>query len=130
MPTNAQFEYACKAGTTTLFHNGGNSIKNLSLVGCNTTWISGGVLVGCYSPNLWGIYDTIGVIYEWCRDWAGDVSADPVVDPCGPVTGTCRVMRPDPNQTYLNSDNMGSRLPNESKFSSYSPYGFRVVIEQ
>ena len=100
LPTEAQWEYACRAGTTTTF----NFEKDIVNSECESTnldemaWYyenSGGQTheVGQKCPNNWGIYDMLGNIREWCRDWSGNCLEDSVTDPKGPNHGSDRVIR-------------------------------------
>ena len=90
LPTEAQWEYACRAGTTTALYNG----KNLTIIdGFDSNldeiaWYdknSNGTThpVGLKKPNAWGIYDMLGNIYELTRDWSGDYSSETKIDPLG-----------------------------------------------
>lgn len=93
LPTEAQWEYACRAGTTSAYNNGGDSEDDLKQVGrykknsevssfrlFNSTY-----QVGSYAPNLWGLYDMHGNVGEFCLDWAGDLIGghDPECVPLG-----------------------------------------------
>ena len=109
LPTEAEWEYACRAGTSTALNNGKDlSEENLSEVGRysgNSEWSGnpdgkGGydehTVVGMYLPNAWGFYDMHGNVWEWCLDWyqrGSAFSSDAAVDPVGPYTGTMRVVR-------------------------------------
>lgn len=90
LPTEAQWEYACRAGTTTGLNNGTNltstegACRNLDEV----AWYrqnSGGKthLGGLKRPNAWGLHDMHGNLWEWCADWLGDYPTGPVADPPG-----------------------------------------------
>lgn len=75
LPTEAQWEYACRAGTTSLFNNGGDTENDMNVVGryYGNRWDGrGGVnylaIVGSYQPNVWGLYDMHGNAWELCRD--------------------------------------------------------------
>jgi uncharacterized repeat protein (TIGR02543 family) len=70
LPSEVQWEYACKAGTTTAYNNGKTlSLQNMLEVGCcYDDYHVGGVEVGLYQPNAWGLYDMHGNVYEWCTD--------------------------------------------------------------
>ena len=106
LPTEAQWEYACRAGTTTALNNGTN-ITNEYLDGnmfklgrsyYNMKDGKGGyeytTVVGCYLPNAWGLYDMHGNAREYCLDWYKEnIGEDPVTDPKGPETGYKRVLR-------------------------------------
>ena len=88
LPTYAQWEYACRAGTTTVY-NTGNDESALAAAGwyaANSN--SSPHLVGQKAPNGWGLYDMHGNIWELCRDWNGGNRTGP--DPVGPASGTYR----------------------------------------
>jgi len=99
LPTEAEWEYAYRAGTTTAFYNGGitncsGSDSNASAIGWydyNTS--SATKPVGQKIPNVWGLYDLAGNVNEWPHDWYGSYSSSAVTDPWGPSTGTTRVIR-------------------------------------
>ena len=95
LPTEAQWEYACRAGSTTRYFFG---VEETSLD--DYAWYeenSHGHThpVGDKRPNAWGLYDMHGNAWEWCQDWYGRnyYAASPAADPVGPVTGTDRVGR-------------------------------------
>lgn len=102
LPTEAQWEFACRAGTTTALNSG----KNLSsIVQCDEMaevgryYYNGGEIgyhttVGSYLPNFWGLYDMHGNVQELCLDWGkNDIGSDSVIDPKGPGSGDRRVLR-------------------------------------
>ncbi len=105
LPTEAQWEYACRAGTTTALNSGKNltdaeECPNMAEVGrynYNRNDGRGGysehTKVGSYLPNAWGLYDMHGNVSEWCLDWRGDYPASAVTDPAGADSGSNRVMR-------------------------------------
>ena len=109
LPTEAQWEYACRAGTTTAWNDGTDitgesfcphlgklalychSLKKY-LNSRNDRKIPGPV--GLHLPNAWGLYDMHGNIEEWCLDWySEEQSVEPATDPKGPKTGTGHVLR-------------------------------------
>ena len=98
LPTEAQWEYACRAGTTSTYNNGGNTEENLKTLGRysgNQNDGRGGysqhTTVGSYAPNAWGLYDMHGNVYEWCLDWSGTLAGG--TDPKGATSGSTRVQR-------------------------------------
>ena len=90
LPTEAEWEYACRAGTTTPYGGTGN-LDEMGWYGGN----SGGEThpVGQKKPNAWGLYDMHGNVWEWCADWFGDYPSGSVTDPTGPSSGETRVRR-------------------------------------
>ncbi len=101
LPTEAEWEYAARSGTTTAFATGDMTTQtssgfdpNLDIIGWYA-YNSGTSIqpVGLKKPNNWGLFDMHGNVMEWCQDWKGNYSPNPVTDPVGPATGTERVMR-------------------------------------
>lgn len=91
LPTEAQWEYACRAGTTTRFCSG-NSESALSKVAWWSSNSDGKVhSVGTRSPNAWGFYDMHGNVWEWCSDWYAALRGGK--DPAGAQSGSGRVIR-------------------------------------
>jgi formylglycine-generating enzyme required for sulfatase activity len=103
LPTEAEWEYACRAGTTTPFHYG--EAFSSRLANFNGRYPYGGAIkgpnleqtsrVGSYQPNGWGLYDLHGNVWEWCQDYYGEryYAKSPREDPQGPTTGVMRVVR-------------------------------------
>jgi len=123
LPTEAQWEYACRAGTSTALNSGknlttadlDNACPNVDEVGRyrhnhpggyssnrSRSTASGTAKVGSYLPNAWGLYDMIGNVGEWCLDWHM-LSPQETVDPVGPDSGAGRVRRGGswPSYTYV-----------------------------
>ena len=133
LPTEAQWEYACRAGTTSKYNNGGdteNDLKQLGRYWDNRSDGKGGYTdahtkVGSYEPNAWGLYDMHGNVLEWCLDWYGSLSSG-VTDPVGSSSGSYRVLRG--GSWGYNADGCASsdRILDDPS-SVYYCYGFRLV---
>ena len=101
LPTEAEWEYACRAGTTTPFHTGETLSTDQANYNGNSTYGDGkkGIYrekttpVGSFAPNAWGLYDMHGNIWQWCQDWHGGYQRTDVVDPQGPKSGKYRSLR-------------------------------------
>jgi len=91
LPTEAEWEYACRAWTTTAYNTGATISDNTGWYNDNSG--SKSHEVGLKPPNAWGLYDMHGNVYEWCWDWKGSYSSSPANDPTGAVTGSSRVLR-------------------------------------
>lgn len=88
LPTEAQWEYACRAGTAGSLAGGLDSVAWYGGNGGEET-----KPVGEKQPNAWGLHDMLGNVWEWCADRYGDYPSDAVRDPRGPSSGTRRVFR-------------------------------------
>jgi formylglycine-generating enzyme required for sulfatase activity len=134
LPTEAQWEYACRAGTTTPFNTG----RNLTTDQANydgTRPYNGNPKgeyrrtttdVWSFPANAWGFYDMHGNVWEWCSDWYGSYPSGSATDPTGRDTGRCRVLRGG-------SWDNGSDLCRSADRYSLTPvirigYGFRVAL--
>ncbi|MBL8470790.1 MAG: formylglycine-generating enzyme family protein [Rhodocyclaceae bacterium] len=101
LPTEAQWEYACRAGTQTPFSFGGNITPDQVNYDGSRPYAGASkgeyrqktVPVASLPPNDWGLYEMHGNVWEWCADWYGDLSANPATDPAGPAEGARRVLR-------------------------------------
>jgi formylglycine-generating enzyme required for sulfatase activity len=90
LPTEAEWEYACRAGSTTAYAFG-NELSDL--VANFDGKVGETVPVESYGPNAWGLYQMHGNVFEWCADWWGPYSPERAVDPKGPDVGSFRVFR-------------------------------------
>jgi len=107
LPTESEWEYADRAGTTTAFYLGSglhSGEANFNgqfeydasvgiIINPSGIYLAQTTAVGSYAANGWGLYDMIGNVWEWCQDWYGAYPAGSAVDPQGPATGSNRVMR-------------------------------------
>jgi len=124
LPTEAQWEYACRAGTTTAY-SVGNVLypeqANYHDVGANKT-----LPVGAYAPNAWGLYDMHGNVWEWCSDLYSDYLTETQTNPKGPSTGGPHSIRGGSwyhYSRYLRSACRDHAFPDYR----YNTLGFRVV---
>ena len=134
LPTEAEWEYACRAGTTTRFHFGDDE----SQLG-EYAWFDGNAYykdekyahrVGQKKPNPFGLYDMHGNVYEWCGDWFDSdyYVSSPLRDPRGPSSGSSRVLRGgswDFEPSYVRCARRSNSTPDSRFFND----GFRVVLE-
>lgn len=137
LPTEAQWEYACRAGSTTAYFWGnalnGDKANCDGRYPCGTTtegkYIGKTTPVGSYQSNAWGLYDMHGNVYEWCQDWYGDYPSGSVTDPAGPSSGSYRVIRGGGWLYYARRCRSADRCGNVPA-DRISSLGFRVVRGQ
>lgn len=144
LPTDAQWEYACRAETTSALNSGKNltdpyECPNMAEVGryaYNVNDGKGGIsnkkhtVVGCYLPNAWGLYDMHGNVSEMCLDWSkGKLGTESVTDPKGPDTGQTRLTRGgsfiEDAELCRSAARAISIMPSASPFGCT---GFRLVL--
>jgi formylglycine-generating enzyme required for sulfatase activity len=135
LPTEAQWEYACRAGTVAAYNWGADYIDdskanyNASILDANNlsagTSLGRTTGVGSYAPNAWGLYDMHGNVSELCWDWYGSYSGGAQTDPTGADSGDARVRRGGAKGSgrYLRSAYRDSIVPNGRNLST----GFRIV---
>ncbi|WP_442508631.1 SUMF1/EgtB/PvdO family nonheme iron enzyme [Novipirellula sp. SH528] len=95
LPTEAEWEYACRAGTTTARYGDLKDIAWSFQTTDEGEGSSGHGAVGKKKPNAWGLYDMLGNVAEWCSDWEGPTPTQNSADPTGPESGQNRVVRGD-----------------------------------
>lgn len=91
LPTEAEWEYAARAGTETAFAFGDTITQEQANFGYGDAGKA--VAVGSYKSNAFGLYDMHGNVWEWCQDWLSPCPDKAVSDPTGPATGTERILR-------------------------------------
>lgn len=120
LPTESEWEYACRAGTTTRYSTGDKE-ADFEREG----WSAGDHPVGQKEPNKWGLYDMHGNVWEWCQDWYGPYGSEAVTDPTGLVSGTGRVIR---GGSYANEQSRSSAVRSlRVPYQGFS-VGFRIII--
>lgn len=93
LPTEAEWEYSCRANTTSECYWGGDFMITGDYAWNIENSDSKTHPVGQKKPNAFGLYDMSGNVFEWCSDWHGAYSNDSLTDPVGPATGSARVIR-------------------------------------
>ncbi|MDO4571316.1 MAG: formylglycine-generating enzyme family protein [Planctomycetia bacterium] len=120
-PTEAQWEYACRAGTT------GAYAGDLNSMGWHWGNSDAESPVAQKEPNPWGLYDMHGNLWEWCADWHGPYSNDSATDPAGPESGSGRVHRGGCFEQYEESCRSAWRDSKPPLFYSCGT-GFRPIL--
>jgi sulfatase modifying factor 1 len=140
LPTETEWEYACRAGSSTAYNwgndidcgkamYGNNSLKSnecIDDVKSKGLTIDQPAPVKSYHPNAWGLYDMHGNVWEWCHDWYGDYTVSTEIDPLGPDSGTMRVRRGGSWFKYGHSCRSANRNSGHPS-SRYKTTGFRLV---
>jgi len=128
LPTEAEWEYACRAGTTTPFHTGDSlpeSFRKHQVMEGRPFKVP--LEVGKNCPNAWGLFDMHGNVEEWCFDWYGPYNRTSLKDPVGYAEGDFKVARGGSHSTityYLRSANRMGTVPESRSWLT----GFRPVI--
>lgn len=148
LPTEAEWEYACRAGTTTVFNTGdhlpdgfqkfkmNNKVLNRFFTKAERfppeyrDWPKAAALRVAQTPaNAWGLFDMHGNVEEWCLDWYGPYEAADAIDPVGRIDGDFRITRGGSHDEFsrlLRSANRSGRLPETTN----DMIGFRVVLAE
>jgi len=136
LPTEAEWEFACRSGTETPFNTGSSISAAMANYNATTTYLRGPegefrartMDVGCFEPNAWGLHDMHGNVQEWCQDWYGPYPADAATDPAGPEEGDRRVLRGGhwrhPPERLRSANREASPPESASRM-----IGFRVVVD-
>jgi len=131
LPTEAQWEYACRAGTTSEYNRSDYELDDLGRYDGNGDDGHGGdeyeynkTIVGSYLPNAWGLYDMHGNVREWCLDYHGSLTGG--VDPVGETNGNWRVMRGGGYESQAANCKSSCRESN-NPVSAAEYDGFRIV---
>jgi formylglycine-generating enzyme required for sulfatase activity len=136
LPTEAEWEYACRAGSDTAFSTGERLTRNDANFDARYPYPGEAPAepagttrrVGSYPPNAWGLYDLHGNVWEWTNDWYGPYEAGPQSDPRGAAAGTRRVIRGGSFHFDANSARCALRYSHSPQDKGFS-LGFRVVGE-
>ena len=129
LPTEAEWEYAARAGTTTPWLVSEEELPDYA-------WFDASVNspqpVGAKLPNQWGLYDMHGNVWEWVQDWYGEdyYTVSPVFDPSGPEAGAKRVMRGGDFRIAAGGLRSARRFNASPSVPRVSIFGFRIVLDR
>jgi len=144
LPTEAEWEYACRAGTTTAFYLGDSLVADQAnfyaiyeyhgvlgtVTNLDASFVNATTPVGSYEPNAWGLYDMIGNVVEWCHDWYGGYPAQSLIDPQGAGFGVGHVYRGGAWGNPATQCRSASRGVSGAGVVFPGGWGFRVVLAQ
>jgi formylglycine-generating enzyme required for sulfatase activity len=136
LPTEAEWEYACRGNTTSAFSTGAclnntqaNYRFDAPLTGCSDTSTANPTqqtqAINSYSPNAFGLYNMHGNVWEWCADWYGTYSTTAQTNPTGASTGTTRVFRGGSWNSFAQSCRSAARTGN-GPYNDGNNRGFRL----
>lgn len=134
LPTEAEWEYACRAQTRTPFYFGDVLTTDTANYNGNRPYNNGHkgenrektVPVKAFACNAWGLFEMHGNVWEWCQDWFGKYPKETVADPHGPVSGDARVLRGGSWHSGGRSLRSAHRYWN-APYSRFDRLGFRLV---
>ncbi|MBM4049154.1 MAG: formylglycine-generating enzyme family protein [Planctomycetes bacterium] len=128
LATEAEWEYACRAGSRGAYCFGDDErlLGDYAWYDMNNVTHNAHRPVGTRKPNMWGLYDMHGNVWEWCSDWYGAYSDSPQKDPAGPSSGVARVLRGGHFVATSTSCTSGNRKWMQPQVADYCN-GFRVV---
>ncbi len=128
LPTEAEWEYACRANSTTPFNTGTNGLPSEQRKSQKYSRTPDVVSLetACFPSNDWGLYDMHGNVEEWCLDWYAPYNGKTQADPSGPSDGLYRITRGGSHNTpvkFLRSANRSAMIPEDKTWA----VGFRIV---
>jgi len=138
LPTDAQWEYACRAGTTTALYSGSNltniascpNVQELARCKDNGGSSQQHAVVGSYLPNAWGLYDMYGNVWEWCLDrFTVNLGTTEVTNPKGHASETLRTRHGGSFNSPASECRSAFRFSGDPTLNNQSTYGFRVCIQ-
>jgi len=127
LPTETEWEYACRAGTTTAYSFGSDPARLVDYAWFDDNAGRSTHPVATKKPNAWGLHDMHGNVWEWCADWYGDYPSGAVTDPQGPRSGSDRVLRGgswDNHSSFCRASVRDDVTPGDV---NYGYFGFRVA---
>jgi formylglycine-generating enzyme required for sulfatase activity len=141
LATEAEWEYACRAGTTTAVYYGNQLLSGManfdgteeyySTTGFTNDpsgiYLNQTTTVGNYEPNAWGLFDMCGNVLEWCQDWYGPYPTGSATDPTGATTGSARVLRGG-SYVHPGEDCRSAQRFSSGPTTSFANAGFRIVL--
>ncbi|MEN9673787.1 MAG: hypothetical protein RL553_2052, partial [Planctomycetota bacterium] len=123
LPSEAEWEFACRAGTTTAYSVGDNITPKDAIYGGSA--IGAPAAIGSYKPNAFGLYEMHGNVWEWCEDWFKELPQETTIDPKGPITSAGRVLRG--GSFYWESSVRSSSRADFPPTSRNFDFGFRLA---
>jgi len=127
LPTEAEWEYACRAGSRSKYSFGDDEVQlgDYACFSGNSNRMTHSV--GQKKPNSWGLYDMHGNVWEWCSDWLGEYPQGAATDPRGPQEGSNRVYRGGSYRGWAENCRAANRSANDPA-NRNSSSGFRVAL--